>query len=532
LLRLRAVIIALFSLFLTAAPPDLVLFHARMPSVPGKTALAVTGGRITALGDDQAVLTLAGPKTRTVDLDDRLILPGLIDSHIHFQSGGVAEDRLKLHGARDIADLQARIKAHAEAHPELPWILGRGWMYDLFKGSMPTKQQLDAIVPDRPVLLSAYDGHTAWANSAALKLAGVDGTGALVEDAMDAVYRHVPPPTEEEKQAGVLTAQAMALRAGITAINDFAAGLETYQTYAALEKAGKLLVRVHFSPPIETPLEEVLAFKDRLARESKRVKLGTIKGFVDGVIESSTATFVAPYADDKKHNGVPHLDARALDTLIIPADKAGLSVSLHAIGDGAVRLSLDAYERAARQNGTTDRRHRVEHIEVLHKDDAKRFKALGVVASMQPIHAEPSDTPGQGVWEKKVGPQRLPFVFPWKLIKDAGGVLAFGSDWTVMTLDPLKGLAVATTRKNGHGLPKGGWSAAQKIPFADALAAYTRGAAWALHAENELGALEEGRAADFLVLSEKIEPDEPLSLYWGAVAATFIDGRCVAGALP
>jgi predicted amidohydrolase YtcJ len=414
-----------------------------MPSAAGKTALAVTSGKIVAVGDDRTVLAFAGPKTRAVDLDNRVVIPGLIDSHIHFQSGGLAEERLKLQGAPDVAQLLARIKTYAEAHPELKWILGRGWSYDLFKGAMPTRQMLDAVVPDRPVLLGAYDGHTAWANSAALNIAGVDGSGALVEDAMGAVYEHVPPPSAEEKQGAVLAAQTLALRAGLTAVNDFAAGPETYETYAALEKAGKLIVRVYFSPPLETPLAEVLAQKNRIERESKRVKFGTLKGFVDGVIESNTAAFVAPYADAKKHKGVPHLDAQALDALILPADKAGLSVSLHAVGDGAVRLALDAYERAANQNGTRDRRHRVEHVEVLHKDDAKRFKALGVAASMQPFHAEPSDAPGQGVWEKKVGPQRLPFIFPWKLVKDAGGVLAFGSDWTVFTLDPLKGLAVA-----------------------------------------------------------------------------------------
>ena len=194
-----------------------------------------------------------------------------------------------------------------------------------------------------------------------------------------------------------------------------------------------------------------------------------------------------------------------------------------------MRASLDAYERAAKQNGTQDRRHRVEHIEVLHPDDAKRFKALGVVASMQPFHSEPSDAPGTGVWEKKVGKARMPFIFPWRMIHDAGGTLAFGSDWTVFTLDPLMGLAVATTRKNGHNLPKDGWSPLQKIPLDVAVRAYTEGAAWALHAEKEIGGLREGLAADFLILGEKVAVDEPLSIYWGNVESTFIDGKIAAG---
>ncbi len=533
-----------------AATPELVVINARMPTAPGKSALIVSGGRIAAVTTDAPALAAKGAATRVVDARGRLLLPGLIDSHIHFLSGGFAEDRIQLGGARDKSELLARIKAYAEAHKEPSVLRGRGWSYDLFQGALPTRQLLDGVVSDRPVVLSAYDGHSAWVNSAALALAGIDKTtpdpkngkilrapdgtpsGTLLEDAMDLVYAKLPEETPAEKQRALLAAQGHALAAGLTAINDFAAGMETYEAYAALERAGKLTLKVFFSPPLETPLEEVSKLKARIGKESKRVRFGSLKGFVDGVVESNTAAFLAPYADDPKHRASPHLSAAELDALIQPADKAGLPVSLHAIGDAAVRASLDAYERAGQKNGTRDRRHRIEHIEVLHADDAKRFAALGVVASMQPFHAEPSDQPGNGVWEKKVGSKRLPLIFPWKTIRDAGGTLAFGSDWAVVTLDPLKGLAVALTRKNGHNLPAPGWSPAQALPLEAALDAYTRSAAFALHAEDQIGALREGLAADFVILGGKVAQDEPLSFYWGSVDATYVDGKQVSGRLP
>jgi predicted amidohydrolase YtcJ len=262
-------------------------------------------------------------------------------------------------------------------------------------------------------------------------------------------------------------------------------------------------------------------------RSSHRVRFGSLKGFVDGVVESNTAAFLEPYADDPKLKGTPHLDADALKKAIVPADRAGFSVSLHAIGDRSVRLALDAYALAAKTNHTKDRRHRVEHIETLDPADIKRFHELGVIASMQPYHAEPADQPGAGVWEVKVGEKRLPHIWAWRELLDSGATLAFGSDWSVVSLDPLFGLAVATSRQNGHGLPIGGWVGKQKLTFAEAVTGYTSGAAYALHAENELGTLAPGRAADLVMLGGKVDINEPLSLYWGSVDLTMIDGEVV-----
>ncbi|MCC6807103.1 MAG: amidohydrolase [Deltaproteobacteria bacterium] len=533
-----------------AAPPktpgaDLVVINAKLPTADGD-ALVIRAGRVATVTSQAKLGTAVGSNTQVIDAGGRVLLPGFIDSHIHFMSGGISEKRVRVHGAKNVEEIQARIKAYAAAHPEAQWIQGRGFSYDLFaklKPAFPTRQMLDAAVPDRPVFIRAYDGHTGWANTKALELAGVtkdtkdpkdgkiireaDGSpaGALLEGAMDLMFEKVPPYSLAERIEGILEAQRLALEAGLTAINDFVADNETLDAYLALEKDGRLKVRVFFSPPIETPLDEAKALRDRIAKESKRVKFGSLKGFVDGVVESNTAAFIAPYADDHKHKGEAHLKPADLERLIVPADKEGFVVSLHAIGDLAVRTSLDAYALAAQKNGTKDRRHRIEHIEVLDPKDAKRFKELGVIASMQPYHAEPADVPGKGVWEIKVGKARAPYIFPWNEIRSQGGVVAFGSDWSVMSLDPLMGLAVATTRQNGHGLPREGWAVKQKLSFKEAVQAYTESAAYALHAEGELGCLAAGCAADFVLLATKVDPEEPLSLYWGAVDATYIDGK-------
>lgn len=532
----------------TAEQAQLVIHGAKIPTAPEKDAVVVVNGRIHKVCTSQEAKDFIGKDTRVIDADGRVLVPGFIDSHIHFMTGGISEKRVRVNTAKSLEEIQARVKAYAAQHPEAQWIQGRGFSYDLFAKMtppFPTRQMLDAAVPDRPVFIRAYDGHTGWANTKALELAGVtkdtkdpkdgkiirekDGTpaGALLEGAMDLMFEKVPPYSLQERIEGILAAQKLALDAGLTAINDFVADKETLDAYLALEKDGRLLLRVFFSPPIETPLEEAKKLRERIAKESKRVKFGSLKGFVDGVVESDTAAFIEPYADNPKVKGEAHLKPADLERLIVPADKEGFAVSLHAIGDLAVRTSLDAFELAAKRNNTSDRRHRIEHIEVLDPKDSKRFKELSVVASMQPYHAEPSDAPGKGTWETKVGKKRLPHIFAWNEIRAQGGVVAFGSDWSVMSLDPLMGLAVATTRQNGHGLPREGWAAPQKVSFLDALKGYTENAAWALHAEKELGAIAVGRVADLALLSKKIDPEEPLSLYWGNVDSTIIDGKVV-----
>lgn len=529
--------------------PEIVILNAQLPTVPKAQAMAIEKGKITALGDTETIRALAGPSTKVVDVEGRLVLPGLIDSHIHFMSGGTSLGQVQLAQAKTLSELKAAIAAYAKANPQLPWISGRGWMYEIFqkdKPPYPTRQMLDEIVPDRPVFVRAYDGHTGWANTKALELAGItaetpnpksgsivreaDGktpSGALLEEGMDLMFNKMPKLSVEEQQRSILLAQAQAIDNGLVAVNEFSADASNVEAYLALEAQGKLKLRVFFSPPLETPLAEVLALRERLKAKSKRVRLGSLKGFVDGVVESNTAAMLAPYANNPKEKGKPAYTAAELNALVAAADKEGIPVSLHSIGDAAVRMSLDAYENAAKVNGTRDVRHRVEHIEILDGADVARFAKLGAVASMQPYHCEPSDGATLGAWEVNLGKARLAKTFNWANLRKAGAVLAFGSDWPVMSMDPLMGLAMAMSRQNGHGLPVKGWQPAQRISFLEAVEGYSQGAAWALHAEGELGALEVGKLANLIVLDRKAAVDVPLSQYWGTVERTMIDGTWV-----
>ncbi|MBI5508769.1 MAG: amidohydrolase [Deltaproteobacteria bacterium] len=532
------------------ASPDVLVVHALFPTTPTADALAVDNGRITAVGKSTEIQKLAGAKTKVIDAAGRIVIPGLIDSHVHFASGGANLKKVDLNGAKDVDEMVRRVKAWAAAHPDATWVSGRGWSYDVFKDlnpPYPTRQMLDQAMPDRPVFVRAYDGHTGWANSAALAACGVsaatpkpaegeivrepDGktpSGALIEDAMELIFSCMPQPSMAEMREAILGAQDLAFRLGLTAVNDFVAGPEWLDAYLALEQEGLLKIRVFFSPSLEdTKLADAKALRDRIARTSKLVKFGSLKGFADGVIESKTAGFLKPYGGTKDDLGALHLDAKRLAELVPPADKEGFSVSLHCVGDRTVRVALDAFERAATNNGTKDRRHRIEHMELLDPADAPRFAKLGVVASMQPFHAEMSDHPGEGVWELHAAGDRLQHAFAWRDVLDRKGPLAFGSDWAVTTLDPLKGIALAISRENGQGLPEGGWIPTQKVSFAEALTAYTKTAAWGLHAEKDLGALEVGKAADFVILNRKVDPAEPLSVYWGVIDALFVAGQRV-----
>ncbi len=533
------------------AAPEMIVVNAQMPTQPKWQALAIEKGKITAIGTEAQMRALANQETRVVDVDGRLVLPGLIDSHSHFLGGGASLTQVQLADAKTLEELKARIAAYAKANPKLPWITGRGWMYEIFKkgnAQFPTRQMLDEVVSDRPVFVRAYDGHTGWANSKALEAAGItaatpdpkngmivreaDGktpAGALKEDAMELLFSKQPKPPDEEQQRSILLAQQQAFEDGLVAINEFAGDAKTVDAYLALEGQGRLFIKVFFSPPIETPLADVLKLREKLKTKSKLVRLGSLKGFVDGVVESNTAAMLAPYANNAREKGKPAYTQAELNALVAAADKERIPVSLHAIGDAAVRMSLDAFENAAKVNGTQDVRHRVEHIEVLDPADVPRFAKLGVVASMQPYHCEPADGATLGAWEVNLGKARLAKTFNWATLRKAGAVLAFGSDWPVMSMDPLMGLAMAISRQNGQGMPLKGWQPQQKISFLEAVDGYTQGAAWALHAEDSLGRLEVGRPATLVVLHRKVQVDAPLSQYWGGVDGTMIDGIWVHG---
>ncbi len=526
-------------------PSRLVVVHAQLLDDSAHDAILVEGDRIAAVGDGDELL-LRAPDAMRIDAHGGLVLPGFHDSHIHMLGGGMTMVQVSLSEYTTLEDTVAAIGRWAKAHPEAAWILGRGWQYGIVpKGQFPTRQTLDAVVPDRPVFVRSYDGHSGWANSKALSLAGItadtpdpedgrivreaDGKtpqGSLLEGAMDLVWKVLPEPNHATKLAALDKAVQHCLALGITSIDDITADLDSFALYSELEQQGRLPIRVTISPPVEGDLDAYLELRRRY--NSPYVRFGFLKGFLDGVIESKTAYMVEPYAGTDDEVGKPLIPADRLYTLVKAAHAKGFQVALHAIGDGAVRMALDVYERVNKEMPGTGLRHRIEHIEVIHADDLPRFAANNVVASMMPFHANPfGEDAGGGVWSQNLGPERLKLSFPWRDLLDAQAHLAFGSDWPVMSADPLAGLAVATTRQDEDGKPEGGWNAHQAITLKEAVDAYTRGSAYAIGREGELGRLAPGQLADFVVLDPKVDPKNPLTFWKGERIREIVVGGVV-----
>lgn len=483
-----------------------------------------------------------------MDLGGRMVLPGLIDSHIHFLSGSMALSQVRLEGAATIAEMQQRLREYARTHPGQGWVLGRGWVYNSFAPSgLPHKRQIDEAIPDRPVLLEAYDGHTSWANSRALEAAGItrntpdpsggtivrdeqgEPTGALKEAAVALVEKVVPQPTRAEKLYALRQGLAEARRAGLTSIVNATGTVEELELYAELERRGELTLRTTTALNLRPGMKRK-DFRDfERARQRFRspwVRTGLVKGFVDGVIESHTAAMLEPYADDPAQKGTLNYSPEELVRLVRELDRRGLQVMLHAIGDRGVRTALEAFEAALESNGRRDRRFRVEHIETISASDLPRFGALGVIASFQPYHAYPDDNL-ENIWGRNTGPERLQRAFAWRQVAQGGARLAFGSDWPVVTLDPFVGIQNAVTRQTHDGKPAGGWVGHQKISLEEALAAYTINGAYALHQENLQGSLDPGKWADLVVLSHNLFEIPANKIHAVRAQMTVVGGRIV-----
>ena len=534
---------------------DLILTGGRVWTAEANPAwaeaIAVRGDRIAYVGDTAGASVLRGPKTRVIELAGRLVVPGFNDAHLHLMSGALSLERVDLIEAETVADVQGLIRDFAAANPGSPWVLGRGWLYGSFPGGLPTRAQLDAVVPDRPAYMECYDGHTGWANSKALALAGItkgtpdpengtivrdgDGepTGALKEAATALVESRIPAPAAEARYRLLLRALRLLNSQGITSVQDAGYSVQDIRSeLPLLERAlaeGALSVRVlaalRLAPgDVERPIAEARRLAAR--HRGHRLRFGTVKAFVDGVIESHTAAMLEPYSDDPSlGRGKPNWSPEALNTAVAAADRAGLQVYLHAIGDRGVRLALGAHEAAARANGPRDRRGRIEHIEAIAGADYPRFASLGVVASMQPLHATPD--PNNGVWIRSIGPERAGRAFSWRSLERAGARLAFGSDWPVVTSDVTRGLYTAVTRKTREGTPPGGWLPDQALSLESALRHYTIDAAYASFEEKEKGSIAVGKLADLVVLSEDLFEVPPEALLRAEVLLTVLGGRVV-----
>lgn len=530
----------------TTPAPERIYLNARVWTAdagqPAAEAFAVTDGRFVAVGSSQAMRTLAGPDTDVVDLGGRRVVPGFNDTHWHLP----ARRSARLDNAGSVAVIQQRLLEYATTLPPDRWVVGRGWMPTDFPDRTAHRRYLDAIFPDRPVVLRDRDGHQALANSRALALAGVtrdtpepaDGrierdpggepTGLLKEGAASLVTRLLPSLSADETYQLLLEELGAAAAFGLTSLTDATDVGLTDNERAAVERAlaeGRLIVSYRASVPFDAnatagQLAQFVALRD--STRGELLSYGFAKGMLDGTVDARTAVMLEPYVGGG--NGTPFLSQHELDRAVAAYDRAGLQVGLHAIGDGAIRMALDAYEHAARVNGRRDSRHRIEHVEVPAASDLPRFARLGVIAATQAIFATP-DTATLENYAPLIGPERAARAQPFRQFDDAGAVQAFGSDYPVYPMDPLLGIYTAVTRQTRAGTPAGGWYPANRLGVETALLHYTRDAAYASFEETRTGSISVGKFADFVVLSHDILEGSPQRLLEASVLLTVLRGR-------
>jgi len=485
------------------------------------------GDRIIATGSDRDVRSRCDRHTRVIDARGGTIMPAFNDAHVHFLMASRSLAELDLYGAETQAEVERRTTAYAARHNG-PWIVGRGWFYSAFPGGMPTIELLDRLVPDRPAYIESFDAHTGWANTKALTAAGVASTGVLKESAMLGVTPHIPPRSRDQDLEALRAGMQVAAEHGIGSVQEAGEGQDELELWDALREADELTLRVRLAfdmvPGLDaSAMKERLSLYEDLARGRKNdpwISTGILKAFADGVVESRTAAVLEPY-EGTAELGEPLWAPDELAAAVHAADARGWQVQVHAIGDAAIRQALDAFATA-----TNDLRHRIEHIEAPSPLDIPRFAELGVIASMQPQHAEPNRNLFD-IWVPNLGAERAASGWPWRSILHSGASIAFGTDWPVVPLDPAASLQVAITRQTLTGEPAGGWLPDQRLKLAEALAAWTFGGAFAEHAEDQKGVLSAGMLADIAVVNRDIVAIPPAELAGLRVTATIVGGRVV-----
>jgi len=535
-------------------PIDIIVHNAKVYTA-GSTgavaeAVAIRGNQILRVGSEREVTRLRRPQTTVIDARGAAVLPGFNDAHVHFLAGSLLPDGVDLTGADTLDEIHSRIQSWADVHDDVRWVRGRGWYYQPFAGGLPTRQQLDAIVPTRPAQLLSYDGHTAWVNTRALKLAGItkhtpnppngiivkdprtgEPTGVLKEAAVGLVSRLLPASLHADRAAALRAAIEEAHRNGITSIQSAGGTVEDFELFSEARRDGELLVRVYAALTASGGLTEPeIAELDSLVKrypDDPLFKGGSVALTVDGAVEAHTAAMLEPYANDTT-TGMLMIDPDDLNRIVRLFDARGWQVLTRASGDRGVRVALNAYEHAVRSNPLPERgrRHRIEHVESVDAADVPRFGALGVVASMQPFRGSPSASQID-VWQRNIGPERGSRGWPYGSISTTAGRLTFGSDWPVVPLNPMLGLHTAVTRTAPDGLPEDGWYPAERLALKAAIDAYTSGAAWASFDEQRKGSLAPGMLADLVVLSENIFDAPPARLAATRVAVTIFDGKVV-----
>jgi predicted amidohydrolase YtcJ len=511
-------------------------------SLQSFSALAFEAGKVLEIGDD-ANLRAKYATAHLIDGGGRTLLPGLIDAHGHVVDLGLESVQIRLTGTTSLQQAQQRVRAYARANPQRAWLVGEGWNQVIWNlGRLPTAQELDAAVADRPAVLDRIDGHATWLNTKALRAAGItkdtpdpiggrierdtagNPSGVLVDKAMDLIEAVVPQPSEAEQLAALQAAMAHMNSVGLTGVGDAGVSANVIASYRRLADQGRLSVRI-YAMIADTGEDFRAISKDGplLGYGDDRLTVRSVKLFADGALGSRGAALLAPYSDSPQQHGLLFMTDAEMERKIETALKAGYQVNIHAIGDAANHQVLDAFEAAYRAVGGRELRNRIEHAQVVALSDIGRFKQLDLIASMQPTHA----TSDMNMAEARIGPERLKGAYAWRTFLDQGTVIAGGSDFPVESDNPFFGLHAAVTRTDHANLPPGGWHPEQAMTLLQAFRAFTLDAAYAEHQEHTLGSLEPGKWADFIVTDHDLFKIPPADIWKIRVEETWLGGEKV-----
>jgi predicted amidohydrolase YtcJ len=514
---------------------------------PFVSSIAVSGNKIIAVGNEKSLKKHISKETKIIDLQGKFVMPGMNDSHVHFLGSSTRLFQVDLTDAKTLAEAQQMIVKFAKENPNVPWITGGGWQYSIFPNArLPLVADIDAVVKDRPVFLRAYDGHTGWANSKAIEMSGVTakteftGFGEIVRDAQgnpggtfkegaqSFIARNIPATTKERDLESLKKGMERAKSLGITSIQNAHGSLPEVELYDELLQKGEMTLRTSFAFGVsprttQADIDKIVAASKKYNSDMLRVK--AIKIAVDGVIESYTAAMLEPYTNKPDTSGTPSYTQEQLNNVVAMADKAGLQIYIHAIGDRGVRMSLDAFENAIKLNGKRDSRFRIEHIETIQSVDMPRFLKLGVIASMEPIHADPGTI---DVWSAAIGENRTSRGFAWRALEKAGAKLIFSSDHPAsISISPWRGVHNAINRQTIEGNPKNGWYPEHRVSLNTTLTAYTSNGAYASFEEKIKGKIAVGMLADLVVLDKNPFEIAPKDLYKLEVLKTVFDGKVI-----
>jgi predicted amidohydrolase YtcJ len=506
--------------------------------LPRAQAVALEGNRILAVGSNEEVRAQTrGGGWERLDLEGNAVMPGFIDCHVHFLDFALGFKRLDFKGVDSLEGALELVRERAQKSSPGEWITGFGWDHHLWQGGFPRKEDVDRVAPVNPVALTRKDGHLIWVNSLALERAGIDEgtpdppggeierdeqgpTGILKERALELIEEILPPSSPQTRQEALREAIGKAQGFGLTDIHD-CEGSEALADFQTLLAQGELEVRVYMMIPQES-LERVISLGLKTGFGNDYLRLGDLKVFADGSLGSQTAHMLEPFHGQPDNFGIPVLSPDELQDIVGRADEAEIACAVHAIGDAANRKALDVFARLRAKAVRGGLRHRIEHAQLLHPDDIPRFKRLGIIASMQPIHATSDMVMADRYWG-----ERARYSYAWRSLLDSGAHLAFGSDCPVESLDPLMGIHAAVTRQRASGEPEGGWYPQERLTVAEAVHAYTWGAAYASGEEGAKGSIAPGKLADLVVLSRDIFEIPPGEILEAEVLYTIFDGRVV-----